>query len=160
MAECLGVPESAIRTDRCEPCVASVGLPFAFVELATRDALSAIAPDAAAFRRARDIGPPTVDGFAVCAFVVMGESEGGTTLRTRVVSPLGHPPEDPATGSAAGALCALLSQSPDNRVRRYDIRQGVEMGRPSEIIVEVQGPDQPPTIRGYCVPVGQGTLRV
>lgn len=160
MAQCLGIPPEAIRTDRWAPCVASVGLPFAFVELTTLDSLFSVAPDSAAFRKASEIGPRTVDGFAVCAFVVTGEDENGMTLRTRVLSPLGHPPEDPATGSASGALGALLSGSSPGETRRYEILQGVEMGRPSEIVVETSRPDQPPIIRGHCVPVAIGTLRV
>lgn len=160
MAQCLGVPVQAIRADRWAPCVASVGLPFAFVELASLDSLSAVVSDSAAFRKASTVGPRTVDGFAVCAFVVIGEGDNGMTLRTRVLSPLGHPPEDPATGSASGALGALLSGSRHDRPRRYEILQGVEMGRPSEITVETPGPDQPPVISGHCVPVATGTLHV
>ena len=37
--------------------------------------------------------------------------------------------EDPATGSAAGPLCAYLAAS--RRASRVEISQGVEMGRPS-----------------------------
>jgi len=46
--------------------------------------------------------------------------------------------EDPATGSAAGSLGAYLVQhgklSPNEK---FYIQQGVEMGRPSQIEVEV-----------------------
>ncbi|KAH6894300.1 hypothetical protein B0T10DRAFT_248843 [Thelonectria olida] len=48
--------------------------------------------------------------------------------------------EDPATGSAACALsCYLTLQQPDlqNQIFRFEIDQGVEMGRESNIAVEV-----------------------
>lgn len=57
-------------------------------------------------------------------------------LRTRTLSNK----EDPATGSAASALCSYLSLSEKDDgalVRKYHITQGVEMGRKSEIFVQV-----------------------
>lgn len=76
IADCFGIPLSGVRTSCVETCVASVGLPFAFVEIADRSTLAKLEPDIGAFRQARDRGPKTVDGFAVCAFVGAG-CEGG-----------------------------------------------------------------------------------
>jgi trans-2,3-dihydro-3-hydroxyanthranilate isomerase len=45
--------------------------------------------------------------------------------------------EDPATGSAAGPLCAYLAAR--GRGERVEITQGVEMGRPSRLIAEIEG---------------------
>ncbi|KAI1404429.1 hypothetical protein F4819DRAFT_483602 [Hypoxylon fuscum] len=48
--------------------------------------------------------------------------------------------EDPATGSMAAGLCAYLSLTEKEErvlVRRYEVTQGVEMGRRSEIRVRV-----------------------
>jgi trans-2,3-dihydro-3-hydroxyanthranilate isomerase len=45
--------------------------------------------------------------------------------------------EDPATGSAAGALCAYLAAR--GRDERVEIAQGIEMGRPSRLIAEIEG---------------------
>ncbi len=160
MARCLGLAADCIVTQRIAPCVASVGLPFAFAELADRQSLAAIVPDVAAFREAGDHGPATVDGFAVCAFVVDGREGATVSLRSRVLSPLGHPPEDPATGSASGALAALLAGTGTFDAATFEIRQGVEMGRPSEITVGIDGPDQLPRIEGHCVPVSTGTMLV
>ncbi|MEL6677974.1 MAG: PhzF family phenazine biosynthesis protein [Pseudomonadota bacterium] len=149
-ARCLGLPLATIRSDRVPPCVASVGLPFAFVELRSLADLAGIVTDIAAFREAALRGPATVDGFAICAFV-----PDGIAVRSRVLSPLGHPPEDPATGSASAALACLLAGEGDGT---YRIRQGVEMGRPSDIDVRVAGGQA--VIRGDCVRVGHGTLLV
>lgn len=48
-----------------------------------------------------------------------------------------HGGEDPATGSAAGPLCAYLAQRAG--CERLDISQGEEMGRPSRISAAVEG---------------------
>ncbi|WP_227270431.1 PhzF family phenazine biosynthesis protein [Roseobacter weihaiensis] len=160
IARCLGLDLADIVSDKFPPCVASVGLPFAFAELRNLDALAAIETDAAAFRGAAQTGPETVDGFAVCAFVVTQQTGSTTAIRSRVFSPLGHPPEDPATGSASGALAALLSCAQDQDTGLFTITQGVEMGRRSEIDVEINGQDRQPRIRGHCVMVSRGTMSV
>ncbi|KAE8836214.1 hypothetical protein PTNB73_04175 [Pyrenophora teres f. teres] len=70
-------------------------------------------------------------------FVRMGKSEDGTTrLRTRMIE---GALEDPATGSAASDLAAYLSltEGRSNETLRYEIIQGVEMGRRSEILIEI-----------------------
>lgn len=64
-------------------------------------------------------------------------AEDGTrteTIRTRMVE-LGF--EDPATGSAASALSCHLSLQGDKEEVRYRITQGVEIGRKSDIEVNV-----------------------
>ena len=48
-------------------------------------------------------------------------------------SPLSGTNEDAATGSAATPLAALLLSLNDANDGRYDIVQGVEMGRPSRL---------------------------
>ena len=59
--------------------------------------------------------------------------QGGeaTRLRARMFSPLSGTIEDAATGSAATPLAALLLSLGTADKARYDITQGVEMGRPS-----------------------------
>ena len=54
-----------------------------------------------------------------------------TRLRARMFSPLSGTIEDAATGSAATPLAALLLSLGNADEARYDITQGVEMGRPS-----------------------------
>ena len=162
MARCLSLPEASIVTRRFPPTVASVGLEFAFAELAGLDDLESLAPDISAFAEAAATEVNTVDDFALCAFVVLDEGDG-FRVRSRVLSPLGHPLEDPATGSASGALASLLAMSrtvpmPSTVVH---IEQGVEMGRASQITVTVpvaDGEVGPPAIRGSCVAVSTGVF--
>lgn len=71
-------------------------------------------------------------------FVRTGETkEGAKTIRTRMIE---GPLEDPATGSAASDLAAFLSlqEGGPGETLKYEITQGVEMGRRSEIIVDVE----------------------
>jgi trans-2,3-dihydro-3-hydroxyanthranilate isomerase len=73
--------------------------------------------------------------------------------------------EDPATGSANAALAALLtSLAPgENADLHYEIEQGVEMGRPSQIIAGAQKTAEGPvlaTVAGSCVNVMRGTVEV
>ncbi len=158
IADCLNVSQRKLLGSRFSPCVASVGLPFAFVEIADLETLSNIELDISSFRNAKETGPQTVDGFAICAFVVQEEFENAIELRSRVFSPLGVPPEDPATGSASGALAALLAPNERKVVFRVDIEQGVEMGRASKISVNMAANSDLPEISGDCVGVSKGVL--
>jgi PhzF family phenazine biosynthesis protein len=78
----------------------------------------------------------------------------------RFFAPLLGVPEDPATGSAAGALGALRvyrGAAPG----RVTIAQGAEVGRPSTIAVEVGGaPGSPGDVRvgGHAVLVLEAVL--
>ncbi|KAJ5301914.1 hypothetical protein N7508_006777 [Penicillium antarcticum] len=79
------------------------------------------------------------EGLINLYFYVRDVPDGGkTVLRTRML--LGNF-EDPATGSSATGLAAYLSlfsqQPADNLVFDYEIVQGVEMGRKSNIGVHV-----------------------
>lgn len=158
IAKCLGLRIDQLSTELLEPCVATVGLPFAFVELVDVSSLENIEISISDFNTAKSIGPETVDGFAICAFVVMARSNNEISLRARVLCPLGHPPEDPATGSAAGALAALLTPAERDNSYRVDIKQGVEMGRASHIEVRVPTAKGCPEISGRCVSVSTGDI--
>jgi trans-2,3-dihydro-3-hydroxyanthranilate isomerase len=104
------------------PGEASCGLPFLLVRLASREALE----------RARMLDPGLFDGLSADAVYLFVEE--GEEIRARMFSPLDGIGEDPATGSAAAALAGFLGSvdAPDG-TRRWRIRQGVEMGRPSLI---------------------------
>jgi len=80
-----------------------------------------------------------------------------------MVSPLGGTFEDPATGSANGALGGLLATlAPDSdTVIELNILRGAEMGRPRMLAVTVDKQGGSITrIRGggRCVPAMEGSL--
>lgn len=87
-------------------------------------------------------------------------------LHTRDFSPAVGIPEDPATGTANGALGAFLLHhgvfAPEKERLRLVVEQGFEIDRPSYILVEVDGePRSPRTVRvgGTAVPILQGIMR-
>ncbi|NKB54928.1 MAG: PhzF family phenazine biosynthesis isomerase [Alphaproteobacteria bacterium] len=161
-AACVSLPTDAIITERHKPTLASVGLPF-FVAETDMDSLATAHANLDAFRAAAErYGLADLSGrFSV--FVYARRGEGIDALRARMFAPLSNNWEDPATGSASAALGAfLVSLEPQaDRAARIVIEQGVEMGRPSEIVVNARkssGKVDSVTIEGRCVPVMQGTL--
>ena len=115
-----------------QPIKAGVGLEFVLAELDSRAALSACLPVTDAFREGAARYPEGLD-FAIFAY-----RRDGAEVHARMFAPLDGIPEDPATGSAAAALAAVLAASagPVDLV----VHQGHDMGRPSRIAVSA-GPD-------------------
>ena len=129
IAACLGIDPSAVLTAAHRPIVASVGNPFVIAQVA-EDALVACVPDLREFRRAAARHPELNGRFPVHAYAGAGE-----LLRARMFSPISGTVEDPATGSANAPLGALLLSLGDAAEARFTVRQGVEMGRPSTLLV-------------------------
>ena len=86
---------------------------------------------------------------------------GNSSAHARGMMPWGMY-EDAATGSAAGSLGAyLVKHGKFGAGHTLHIAQGVEMGRPSEIEVEVSqtGKKLTPRVSGAAVKVFEGTIR-
>ena len=83
----------------------------------------------------------------------------GDEMRTRMFSPLDGINEDPATGSAAGALGVHLLASGVVEPGRIYMHQGVEMLRPSWIEVDV-APGEAPRVGGSCAVVARGEFQL
>jgi len=164
MAECVSLPSDAIVEDRHAPTRVSVGLPFYMAETDITS-LSMARPDAGAFAATVERHGLTDAGGRLSTFLYARTGDGVGHLRARMFSPLGGTVEDPATGSACAALGAFLL-SLDERAEaqaRILIEQGVEMGRPSEIAVDVRkagGRVESVAISGRCVPVTRGVIEI
>ncbi|HYZ24071.1 MAG TPA: PhzF family phenazine biosynthesis isomerase, partial [Rhodopila sp.] len=163
VAACAGLSRADIVTDAHNPLVASVGTPFVIAEVRSLDALSRAHPDLAAFRRGAQARPELASRFNLHLYV--RKDGDATRLRTRMFAPLSGVIEDPATGSANAALAALLtSLAPGENVDlHYEIEQGAELGRPSEIIASARKTAEGPvsaSVAGSCVEVGRGKLTV
>ncbi|MGA8197834.1 MAG: PhzF family phenazine biosynthesis protein [Acetobacteraceae bacterium] len=163
VAACAGLEPDDIATNAHTPLVASVGIPFVIAEVASVEALSRASPDLAAFRSAAAQFPSLAGHFALHLYA-WREGEA-MRLRSRMFAPLGGTLEDPATGSANAALAGLLtSLAPgENADLTYDIEQGVEMGRPSQITAAARKTAEGPvlaTVAGSCVPVMRGTVEL
>jgi len=155
LAECAGIQSADVVTKNRRPVSASVGNSFVVAEI-TGAALTRAVPDIARFRKAAAtytaMGP---DRLPLYLYAYDG---GG--LRARMFSPLSGTVEDPATGSAATPLAALLLSLGKEAEGRYEIVQGVEMGRPSRLICTARrGADGVrATVGGGCVPVLKGEI--
>jgi trans-2,3-dihydro-3-hydroxyanthranilate isomerase len=157
VAEVLSLEQRDIRTATHAPQVASVGLPFLLVELASRDALRRARIDLASLARLRDAGvPPDLH--------IYFRSDDEFDIRARMFSPFDNVPEDPATGSANGALAALLTLCGVGHASggSWRIAQGIEMGRPSflEVRTRRDGNAVQAWVGGNSVLVGEGSIVV
>jgi trans-2,3-dihydro-3-hydroxyanthranilate isomerase len=85
-------------------------------------------------------------------YVVCLAGEG--KVRARMFTSAVQGGEDPATGSAAGPLCAYLARN--GKGERFEIKQGVEMGRPS--ILQAEMADDRPRVGGHVFSVVEGSV--
>lgn len=157
IAAALSLDESDIVMSTHEPQVASVGLPFLIVELASTDALSRAKADVACLESLREDGiVPDIHMYV--------RSNDDVDIRARMFAPLDGVPEDPATGSANCALAALLTEVDEQYSSggSWRIAQGVEMGRPSLLEVRTRREDDAIKvwIGGYSVMVAEGSIDV
>jgi trans-2,3-dihydro-3-hydroxyanthranilate isomerase len=164
VAGCVGLDASAVLTSRHEPVVASVGLPFLLAEVAP-EAIGRARPDVAATADAARRFPFKTGRFSIHIYARTPGRGDGADLRARMFSPLGGTGEDPATGSANGALIALLASLDPaaDTTLSLDVLQGVEMGRPSYLRVSAEkkgGAITRVRVGGRCAPVMEGTLTV
>ena len=94
-----------------------------------------------------------------------GIASGNGLIRSRMFAPNLGVPEDPATGSAAASFGGYLAARSNlsSATLRYTIHQGVEMGRPSTLELEVDVSDSAVSavrVGGASVLVASGTLHV
>lgn len=151
VAHALGLFPADLKMDIHPPVMASLGLAFTFTELTDRSALTRCLPDTAAFREGRARYDSALD-FAQMAYVREGD-----TIHARMFAPLDNVPEDPATGSAAATLAALLAQL-EGQDLTISLHQGVDMGRPSLIGLQTKGPAV--TVSGGAIVTMEGRLRM
>lgn len=162
VAECIEVEPAAIVTARHEPVIASVGLPFVITEV-TVDAIGRARPNAGRFARAAERFPSSLHRFSVFLYARTAGHAEGADVRARMFAPLSGVAEDPATGSANGALGGLLATlAPEaDATVAFDVLQGAEMGRPSLLSVTAEkerGVVTRVRVAGSCVVMMEGTL--
>jgi trans-2,3-dihydro-3-hydroxyanthranilate isomerase len=157
IAACASLTPADIRVGAHTPVGASLGNPFVVAEVKPA-ALSRATPDFPSFRRIVEQTPALNGRLGLYLYAHAGEG----SVQARMFAPLGGTIEDPATGSAAGPLGALLLSLSDAPELRLDIHQGVAMGRPSLLrVVARRGADGiRATIAGQCVPVLRGEAQL
>ena len=158
VAKALSLRENEIVVTTHAPTVASVGLPFLFVEVLDLSVLSQVRIDMAGFDRL------LVEG-AVPYVHVYTPKTGSTDIQARVFAPLDGVAEDPATGSANCALAALLSHYRSERDGEFSwcVVQGIELGRPSALRIRARkenGCVVASWVGGTCVMISEGWIDV
>jgi trans-2,3-dihydro-3-hydroxyanthranilate isomerase len=125
VAACLSLEAECINTAVHQPLVASVGLPFLIVELASRDALRRCVPNLQGFRAVL----PLDGAVSIYAYTLDTTREEHCDLQARMFTP--RMTEDPATGSATAALTALLASLHDKTTLSLRVSQGWIWGVPA-----------------------------
>ena len=159
IAGALGLAKYAITDMKWPIEVVSTGLPVLIVPVRTLTAVHSIQPNASAIM---DICSRFgANGIMVFTTVTV---EPSSTVHARMFAPSIGILEDPATGSASGALGAYLVQKGVVDVAPTTdivLEQGYEIERPSQIFVRVESDDdiiKTVKVGGQCVMVVEGTL--
>jgi trans-2,3-dihydro-3-hydroxyanthranilate isomerase len=128
------------------------GLQHIYVCLPSKGAVAAVKPN---FQRLEEVAGWT------CVSTFAGS---GTSWKTRMFAPYGGVDEDPATGSAAGPLCAhLVRHGLVPSGEEIEISQGAEILRPSKLYARVEGSAdgiERVEVGGSAVIVARGEFRL
>lgn len=151
-AEALGLRVEDIGFGRHAPSLRAVGGAFHLIPLVSLDALARAWPTGAFAR--------LVTGDHPAVYLYAASAQG---LRARMYGPGLGIAEDPATGSAVACLAGALADHGGrvDGVHDFIVDQGVEMGRPSRIELQITlegGALQSAEIGGAAVVVAEGVL--
>lgn len=157
IAKTLGLDVSQIGCAEMQPAIYSAGVPFVLVPVADREALASIK-----LERRGWSGVYSGASKEVYAFIPI-EAIRSPKFAARCFVHLGDLREDPATGSAAAALCGMLSEQyfTQDGLIDFVVEQGQDMGRPSFIEAQVkrdQGVLTHAGIGGNAIVLAEGNL--
>jgi len=162
VAEALGLQVEQIGFEKHDILIWSAGVPFLFVPVKDLAAVAQVQFDASLWIKATH----HIDGRSVPAFVYCrGGQAADASFHARMFSPSMGIVEDPATGGAVAALTGAVhyaDQYPDGKTSLL-IEQGFEMGRPSQIYVELDISSAKvvnASIGGYAVKIASGVLEL
>ncbi|MEX0829747.1 MAG: PhzF family phenazine biosynthesis protein [Nitrospirales bacterium] len=159
LAKALGVHKSLITDSHFPVEVVSTGLPVLIVPIRTLTAVKSIEVNHEAVR---DVCA-RLGANGILVFTTMTLEEEATVHTRMFADPIGIP-EDPATGSASGALGAYLVKNGVVEVgptTEVVIEQGYEIDRPSRILVQVFSDDdviQEIKVGGQVVMIAEGKM--
>lgn len=161
LATAVGLEEDRLLPDGLPAEVVSTAIPQLMVPAQGLKDLEEIEIDHAALRKVYDVMETQ------CFLIFTRQTvHPNSTVHARMFAPTLGVLEDPATGSAAGALGAYLVRHgvlEAHTTTHLIVEQGHEMGRPSTIYVEVdKGTDGGPgevRVGGQAVEVAEGILR-
>jgi trans-2,3-dihydro-3-hydroxyanthranilate isomerase len=154
LAGALGLDRREIGFDQHVPSVFSAGVGFTFLPVSSLEAMGRISIDTAQMKAA---GNPSVFAYS------RQGPESGHDFRARMFAPSMGIVEDPATGGAVAAFAGAIMrfERPGDGEHRLVVEQGYEMGRPSQITLELTvktGALVSARIGGSAVTVSEGVL--
>ncbi|KPF66290.1 phenazine biosynthesis protein PhzF [Bosea sp. AAP35] len=158
IAGALGLDRREIGFDRHVPSVVSAGVAFTFVPVSSLDALERVRLDTTLWSQAiRPVDEP--NAYAYCRRT----RDAGHDFHARMFAPAMGVREDPATGAAVAAFADVIMrfEQPGDGEHRFVIEQGYEMGRPSQITLELTvagGALVSARIGGAAVMISEGVL--
>jgi len=159
LAEVLGVEATDLHPD-WQPQVMSSGVPFLYVPMRSLEVMQRLSFDMTAWRR-------HLGELGAWPFVFSTETTSPDTLvHSRMFAPGAGILEDPATGGAHGPLAAYLVRVgllPPSGRSTFIGEQGIELGRPSRIEVELDAVDGQVSavwVSGHAVLVARAELLI
>lgn len=160
VAAALGLSHHEIGFENHRISAWSAGVPYLCVPVANLAAAGRARLDASLWN---ELGPHE-EGLLADPFVYCRETVNhDCAFHARMFAPSAGIPEDPATGSAVAAFAGALldHDEPVEGAHRYWIEQGIEMGRPSRIRLEMEVSNRAITaarIGGTAIKVAEGSL--
>lgn len=151
----LGIEPDEVGFGLHHPSVYSAGVVFYLVPVKNADVLRRAKPERRGWAETYPLEHHSIYVYAETP------EETANDYAARMFSPGMGIGEDPATGAAAAALIGELQQDAGDGQTEFVIRQGVEIGRPSRITVQIRKADDKLThggIGGHAVILGQGSL--
>jgi trans-2,3-dihydro-3-hydroxyanthranilate isomerase len=156
VAAALGLSVADIGFDTHAVANMSAGVLYTMVPVRSLDALA----------RAKSMATPAFDqafGGTPHPCCYLYTRTGEQRWQTRMFGPTIGIAEDPATGSAAACFAGtvMMFEKPGDGEHQHIIRQGVEMGRPSEIVLTLSVEDgelTEATIGGGAVIISEGHI--
>ncbi len=159
LAGALGLAGAEIGFENHQPSAFNAGLTFCMVPVRDVETLAKVVPNPALWAAA--FGPDRLPAYVYTRQVARNDCD----FRARMFAPASGIAEDPATGSAVAAFVGAVAGFDALRPgeHRLVIEQGVEMGRPSRIVLEIDiegGAVHASRIGGDAVLVAEGTLNL
>jgi trans-2,3-dihydro-3-hydroxyanthranilate isomerase len=159
-AAALGLAPEDIGFDEHRPTIYSAGFAFTFVPVRSLEAIGRAQPDMKHWDLL--VAPP---GSGACFVYTKQTTDEAHHVHARMFSPAFGIAEDPATGSAVAAFAgvALEFEKPEDGEHILVIEQGIEMGRPSKIVLTMDVRDgalSEVSISGEALIVTRGEIEI
>lgn len=162
LAAALDLAPTEIGFENHVPAVWSAGVPFVFIPVTGLDAAKRARANDSLWNEAA----PEIDGRKAACYVYCRDTMNHDChFHARMFAPSMGIDEDPATGAAAAAFAGVVNRfdAPVDGLLRLWIEQGIEMGRPSRIRLEIDveaGGIVRARIGGSAVKVAEGRLHL